>query len=222
LQPWAKRLKQLASLISQLEQQQAGGSASASAPAAAAAAGRGEAAATTALPPQPLLTVISQQGSTLTLHVAGLTQLQLAAFQIGTELLFTTQPFSSFNTSNTAAAPVTQLPHRSSHNGGADAGLGRVSFVQPTAKVPLQLQYTGAGTSSGTGAGSTATGSGLSPSVACVVVPCTSIGGSSSDSSSSAGVHECVVDLDAVMPGLRNNSMLLEVTGGGISRTVPR
>ena len=201
LQPWAKRFKQLGALITQLQQQQAGCNNVAASTADAAPEE----------PSQPLLAVVGLEGNKLELHVSGLQRLQLAAYQIDTELLFTTQPFSALNELSSSNAPAPLGPRHSATRtnsvAGADGGLGRVSYVQPTAKVQLQLVQAG-----------TAADAAM-PTVESV--QCTPVGVGSGGSSCSS-VQECVLDLDALMPRLKHTSVLLEVTAGGLTRTVPR
>lgn len=228
-QPWVKRFKQLATLISQLEQQQAGSTAPQSADSAAAPA---------ASPTQPLLSVLGLTGSTLKLHVSGLQQLQLSAYKIDTELLFTTQPFSDFSSGSSShaagdfggahgSAPVNRVPPPPRGTSSkAGEGLGRVSYVQPTAQVLVQLQC-GDAAMDAASASSSKDGADSSTAVGAV---CTSVGdpagGSSSSgtsgSSSGCGVYECVLEVDRLMQGLQQASVLLEVTGGGLSRSLPR
>jgi hypothetical protein len=235
-QPWAKRFKQLAAMVSQLEQQQAAGSAVLPAAASAAGAAQGQA-------PHPVLTVMSLEGSRLKLQIAGMSQLKLSAYEIDAELLFTTQPFSNFSSSSSssnvgggslgAACPLP--PHRGGSpppEAPADGGLGRVSFVQPTAQVSVQLQYgSTAGDPEASGssadlppaAGVPAVVQAGSATVSCCAVGAAAAGSGGATVEAAAGVHECVLDLDVLLPGMQQRSVLLEVTGaGGLSRSLPR
>lgn len=227
-QPWAKRFKQLAAMITQLEQQLAAGGAAlpTAAPAAGAVQAQGQ-------PAHPVLTVVSLEGSRLKLHVAGVTQLKLSAYKIDAELLFTTQPFSSFCSSSSSSAgggagtlgsACPLPPHRrpSPPEAAADGGLGRVSFAQPTAQASVQLQY--GGTAADRAApGSSADSPAGSATVTCYAMGVTAAGSSGSAAEAGGAVHECVLDLDALLPGMQQLSVLLEVTGaGGLSRSLPR
>lgn len=232
--PWAKRFKQLAAMVSQLEQQQAAGGATQPTAASAAGAAQGQAA-------HPVLTVVGLEGSRLKLQVAGMSQLKLSAYEIDAELLFTTQPFSSFSSSSSSGGggggslgAACRLPP---HRGGSsppeappDSGLGRVSFVQPTAQVSVQLQYgstAGDPEASSSGADLPAAGVPAVAQAGSATVSCCAVGAAAAGSSGSAaeagGVHECVLDLDGLLPGMQQRSVLLEVTGaGGLSRSLPR
>lgn len=290
-QPWSKRFEQLHEFVQQVEQQHA-----LSAPTAAAS----DTEAAASAPPVAdgssssgsMLNILGiENGSTLRLQFSRLQHLHLSAYQIDTELLFTTQPFSNFSSSTgssgfdkPAAFSTPAYVHRgtsgvsgmSGSSSGAAAGtastLGRVSYVQPTARAVLVLMgpqdqpvdaatAPHASTSTGTAdtesvataaaaaaesvaAAAAAPGSIMAASelmqhnVLCRPVHTgvseardrTGVAGVAvagiAGSNSPAHVHGlwgCDVDLASVLPpGLRHESVVLEVSGAGLSRTVAR
>lgn len=175
-------------------------------------------AATSAAPAAAMLSIASFENGKLRLLYQGISQLTLSAYQIDTELLFTTQPFSSLSAGSgssgagaaaAAACPLPPLPPGRGDGdraaaGDSDGGLGKVGFVQPTARVVLQLPL-----QEGSTASAAAVSEGPSADAAAA-------------SGAGAGVLACVLDVDALLPHLASQSVLLEVSGGGISRTLPR
>jgi hypothetical protein len=234
MQPWRKRFTQLASMVAEVEQQSttepgsSAGSLHAAAPTAAAAAAAG-----------PVLSVLSLEGSKLKLQLSGMSTLTLSAYHIDTELLFTTQPFSSLS----AAAGASQSSAISSTARGGDlagkvhgagSGLGKVAFVQPTACVALQLplQCDTPGVSSAVlsteGTGGTASSVAEMQSLPEAstdgdnAVTASTVASTVVNAPGSAGECCCVLDVDVLMPQLASQSVLLEVAGGGLARTLPR
>jgi hypothetical protein len=146
------------------------------------------------------------------------------------------------------------LPPPRGTSSKAGEGLGRVSYVQPTAQVLVQLQCGDAAVDAASASSSqdgvdssiavsqseggalsappAETGSTVTTGSAgaAVTIKCTPVGGPVGSSSSSkgsgssngCGVYECVLEVDRLMPGLQQASVLLEVIGGGLSRSLPR
>jgi hypothetical protein len=229
MQSWRKRFAQLANMVAEIEQQQTPetGSAAASPSAAATTAALGTAAAAAG----PVLTVLSLEGSKLKLMHNGLTTLTLSAYHIDTELLFTTQPFSSLSAAG--GAPNSSVSSSASQGrllagrGPEPLGLGKVAFVQPTARVVLQLPVqTG---TQGVAAVLPTASTGSTASMAEQLQPAAvtdedkaAAAGSESGAAGSAGGCCCVLDVDVLMPQLASQSVLLEVASAGVSRTLPR
>jgi hypothetical protein len=206
-------------MVAEVEQQRSAGpntSTEASAAAAAAAAAGREAAVGSAAAAGPMLSVVSLQGSKVKITHRNICELTLSAYHIDTELLFTTQPFSSLSATAAAAAAATggDAQHSSTGSGlmrsssDKNSGLGKVTFVQPSARVVLQLPL-----QPGT-AGAAAASAGESK-------PSTASWAASSAAAGSAA-ECCVLDLDVLTPQLVSQSVLLEVAGGGVTRTLPR
>jgi hypothetical protein len=177
----------------------------------------------------PVLSVLSLEGSKLKLMLSGMSTLTLSAYHIDTELLFTTQPFSS---PSVAAGPTqSSVSHTNTAPGadlaakvhGADSGLGKVAFVQPTARVVLQLPLQS--DTPGVAAVTTATpgtGSAASRVREAVLPDASTDEESAANAAGSAGECCCVLTVDVLMPQLASQSVLLEVAGGGLARTLPR
>lgn len=185
LQPWRKRFSQLRSLIRELEQQALGQDGTS---AAATAAGVDS----SDTPPEDtavMLSIVSCESGQLKIQHRGLTNVHLSAYQIDTELLFTTQPFSGI--SNSSSRYNTRQGSDDAHS-----GLGKVAFVQPSVRIllPLPQQQTAAAAVGPTQL------SGFITAAACTAE----------------------IIMDDLLPDLQSQSVLLEVSGGGVSRTVPR
>jgi hypothetical protein len=167
----------------------------------------------------PMLSTISLEGSKLKLTYSGLSQITVSAYHIDTELLFTTQPFSNLSAAAAAANSTAAGSSVSATNSGdnssagiaGDSGLGKVAFVQPSARVVLQLPLQ-PGTPGAVAKGAVADAAGASSSTTVEVV----------GPAGSAAVGCCELDINVLMPQLVAQSVLLEVAGGGLTQTVPR
>eukprot|EP00878_Enallax_costatus_P046022 GHUV01055594.1.p1 GENE.GHUV01055594.1~~GHUV01055594.1.p1 ORF type:complete len:495 (+),score=200.81 GHUV01055594.1:412-1896(+) len=193
--PWRTRFSQLNSIIKDLEQQQAaaGSDHAATTPGPAAVDDQDVAQEDTAA----MLSIISCESGQLKIHYRGVSELYLSAYQIDTELLFTTQPFSSFSDSDSSSRSMKR--QRRETDASLQSSLGKVAFVVPSARMRLALleQQDAAAAAAAAKTGPAA--------AAGTVVPCTA-----------------VFDVDVLLPELQSQSVLLEVSGGGLSRTVPR
>jgi hypothetical protein len=119
---------------------------------------------------------------------------------IDVELLFTIKPFGGLLA---ASGPGGNTSASSSSSGGGGGGgggvqassLGHLAYIQPGASVVLQLQQKDAGTTA--------------------VAETAAAGGG-------GGVQDVDINLDALFPSLSSSSVLVEVVGRGITRTLPR
>jgi len=192
----AEQQQQLSALM-----QSVAGASAAQPPAAVAAGGGGGAASAEALQApltagecaNPVLSILGYHNGLLSVSCQGILRLNISAYQIDTELLFTTVPFSCLTSSGTeSSGSMDNAGHGGAVNRGGN-GLGKVAYVKPSATLAVQLmaehQQQGVQINS-------------PPSnEACLT---------------------CVLDVDMLMPELAAQSVLLEVTGGGITRTLPR
>jgi hypothetical protein len=247
MQPWRKRFTQLANMVAEVEQQQSTTETGSAAPSLSAASSTAAAAAAAASAAGPVLSAISLEGGKLKLLHSGISTITLSAYHIDTELLFTTQPFSSLSAAagaahSSAASSTAQGGDVAGHSSANDAGLGKVAFVQPTARVVLQwpleldtpgveavLSTPGAGSTAAgttaagsTGAGSTEAGSTGAGSTGTGITETGSTASTVAGAAGSAGGCCCALDVDVLMPQLASLSVLLEVAGGGVARTLPR
>lgn len=198
-------------MVAEVEQQLAtepdssGSALTAAAPAAAA----GEAAVGAAAAAGSMLTVLSLEGSKLKLLHRCISQITLSAYLIDTELLFTSQPFSSLSAAGAAphSSAGTPAAQRGALAGrGRGSGLGKVALVQPTARMVLRLPL-------------------KEGAAGAMAVPAAGAGGGTASrvpGAAGSAADCCILDINALMPQLASQSVLLEVAGGGVTRALPR
>ena len=128
------------------------------------------------------MTGLDQDGRLL-LRSRGVDRVQVSAYLVDAELLFTSDPFGQAE-----AAAV------GGGGGAGGGGLGRVAFVKPMATAAVALD-------SGGGGG----------------------GGAGSGTAGMDALQSRALRLSELMPGLPDSSsVLVEVSGGGITRTAHR
>eukprot|EP00879_Flechtneria_rotunda_P002126 GHRR01002308.1.p1 GENE.GHRR01002308.1~~GHRR01002308.1.p1 ORF type:complete len:2960 (+),score=1151.97 GHRR01002308.1:374-9253(+) len=216
---WRKKFAALEGVLTELEQYNTAAATGATVQqhAVPGSTAHSDSAAATVGVDNSMLSITITDGRYLHVQYRQLTDIHLSAYQIDTELLFTTQPFSALTSYSSSSGGITgklagnnafgsskrasDTPPSGTQEGGSD-DLGKVAYVQPTRKMRLQLSEHGATTSGAAAASGQAAGGSAE------------VGGD--------GVTSAVFDLDALLPDLASRSVLLEIAGGGITRTLPR
>eukprot|EP00775_Hariotina_reticulata_P004330 gene4330-4583_t len=139
---------------------------------------------------------LKMQNGLLSVSFRGIDHMTISGYQIDTELLFTTSPFNSLTSSgtNSSSSSMERAGHPPASGGGCN-GLGKVAYVKPSATLTVELKAE------------------QQQGVRII---------RAAESASSEGCSTCVLDVDVLMPDLAAQSVLLEVIGGGVTRTLPR